>query len=94
MLNVVGGNTNAACIMIGEKPAEMIATDHGVMLHELVGGLIVVALRFLVSGGVRQADGLSIKGGDTPVRIAHLEAHGGGGHVTGLAVGDRHIPLH
>jgi len=37
MPNIISGNTNAACIMIGEKVAELIAHDHAVRLTRFVG---------------------------------------------------------
>ena len=37
MPNVISGNTNAACVMIGEKAAELLAREHAVTLARFVG---------------------------------------------------------
>ncbi len=37
MPDIISGNTDAACIMIGERAAEFVAREHGVTLRQFVG---------------------------------------------------------
>lgn len=37
MPDIISGNTNAACIMIGERAAEFVAREHGVTLRQFFG---------------------------------------------------------